>query len=166
MTGPLLQWRHGRQARQLGLHLVGGWNYCCRHPDNRGAEWTYPVVTTTPRRRWFRFSLRTLFVVVTVFAAWLGWELNWIRERRLIANGAPRWVVFDTQLGTQHLVQPKAPGILWIFGEPGYAAVRLVVCIDDQNGDEDKEIMRAKGLFPESLVELATVPKCNWIGSP
>jgi hypothetical protein len=24
------------------------------------------MVSTTPRRRWFRFSLRTLFVVVTV----------------------------------------------------------------------------------------------------
>ena len=29
-----------------------------------------------PKRRWFRFSLRTLFVVVTVFCVWLGW-LGW-----------------------------------------------------------------------------------------
>lgn len=35
----------------------------------------------TPRR-WFRFSLRTLFVVVTVFAVWLGWELSFIKERK------------------------------------------------------------------------------------
>jgi hypothetical protein len=27
---------------------------------------------TPPRRRWFRFSLRTLFVVVTLLGIWLG----------------------------------------------------------------------------------------------
>ncbi len=35
-----------------------------------------------PRHRGFRFSLRTLFVVVTLVAVWLEWELRFIRERR------------------------------------------------------------------------------------
>jgi hypothetical protein len=30
-------------------------------------------MTPAPKRRWFQFSLRTMFVVVTVFACWLGW---------------------------------------------------------------------------------------------
>jgi len=30
-------------------------------------------MTSTPKRRWFRFSLRTLFVVVTVAACYIGW---------------------------------------------------------------------------------------------
>jgi hypothetical protein len=30
-------------------------------------------------RRWFQYSLRTLFIIVTVFAVWLGWELSIIR---------------------------------------------------------------------------------------
>jgi len=34
------------------------------------------------RRRWFRFSLRTMFVVVTLLALALGHEVNLIRERR------------------------------------------------------------------------------------
>ncbi len=36
-------------------------------------------------RRWFRFSLRTLFVAMTLLAClacWLGYELNWIRQRQ------------------------------------------------------------------------------------
>ncbi len=37
---------------------------------------------TAPRRRWFRFSLPTMFVGVTVCACWLGYQLNWIHERR------------------------------------------------------------------------------------
>jgi hypothetical protein len=30
-------------------------------------------MTTAPKRRWFAFSLRTLFVLVTVFGIWLGY---------------------------------------------------------------------------------------------
>ena len=41
---------------------------------------------TAPKRRWFRFSLRMMFVVVTVFGCWLGYELNWIRQRHEISN--------------------------------------------------------------------------------
>ena len=38
------------------------------------------------RRRWFRlaFSLRTLFVVVTGFAVWLGWNAQIVRERKAV----------------------------------------------------------------------------------
>jgi hypothetical protein len=34
-----------------------------------------------PPRHWFRFSLRTLFLVVTVAGCWMGYYLNWARER-------------------------------------------------------------------------------------
>jgi len=39
---------------------------------------------TAPKRRWFRYSLRTLFVVVTLFACWLGWNPSRIRERERV----------------------------------------------------------------------------------
>ena len=32
-------------------------------------------------RRWFRFSLRTLFVLLTLFGVWLGWNLPQVRKR-------------------------------------------------------------------------------------
>src|SRR5438128_2274316 len=35
-----------------------------------------------PTRRWFRFSLRTIFVVVTVLAIALGWNAHRLRERQ------------------------------------------------------------------------------------
>jgi hypothetical protein len=38
-------------------------------------------MTCAPQRRWFRFSLRTLFVVVTVIACWLGWNVQIVRRR-------------------------------------------------------------------------------------
>ena|GEM_PF-3510493 len=43
-------------------------------------------------RRWYQFGLRTMFVAVTLFAIWLGWDLRTIRERKSVkqwieANG-------------------------------------------------------------------------------
>jgi hypothetical protein len=35
-----------------------------------------------PRRRWFRFSLRTMLVLVTLLCLYLGWAMNWKRQRR------------------------------------------------------------------------------------
>jgi hypothetical protein len=40
---------------------------------------------TKPTRRWFRFSLRTMLVLVTlvaIIAGWVGQQLNWIGQRR------------------------------------------------------------------------------------
>ena len=73
-----------------------------------------------PRRRWFRlaFSLRTLLVVVTLIGCWLGYQLNWIRQRHaLLKSNTVRlrhdYFLFDA---------PPAPGLLWIFGEQGAGA--------------------------------------------
>lgn len=37
-----------------------------------------------PRRRWGTFSLRTMFVVMTVFCCWLGWEMSIVRQRQTV----------------------------------------------------------------------------------
>ena len=39
------------------------------------------MIARSPHRRWFRFSLRSLFVAVTLFACWLGWNWRQVRER-------------------------------------------------------------------------------------
>ena len=41
-------------------------------------------MTAPPKRRWFSFSLRTMFVVVTVFGVWLGWQLKIVRDRKAL----------------------------------------------------------------------------------
>jgi hypothetical protein len=40
------------------------------------------VTETKPKRRWFRFSLRTLFVLVTIVGIWLGLQVRTVMHRK------------------------------------------------------------------------------------
>src|ERR1700681_821661 len=80
----------------------------------------------TPKRRWLRFTLLTLAVVVTVFCGWLSYGLNWIRQRHefearedveaFLASDKNAWVhapvllkLFD-EPSRDRLVLPSRPG--------------------------------------------------------
>ncbi len=43
-------------------------------------------VTPANKRRWFAYSLRSLFVVVTIFGIWLGWNANTVGRRLSIRH--------------------------------------------------------------------------------
>ena len=100
---------------------------------------------TAPKRRWFRWSLRTMFVVVTLFAVWLGYSLNWIRERDkilapcrefdwhkktpqtfnyVVGSGNPvgLWI-YDADDDQVEMRLMRAPAMLWLFGELGHCNV-------------------------------------------
>jgi hypothetical protein len=104
-------------------------------------------MTTSTPRRWFRlaFSLRTLFVVVTVFGCWLGYSLNWIKQRHaaLSSEFAGRLM---TDPNDRFFPGPvRAPGFLWVFGEEGVSVVLTSNATDDQRS----EVQR---LFPEAKI--------------
>ena len=69
-----------------------------------------------PKRRWFAYSLRTLFVVMTVFACWLGYQLNWIRQRHNAKIGFGY-----LQIATTGPIPCHAPWPLRWFGEEGHS---------------------------------------------
>jgi len=70
---------------------------------------------TRPRHRWFQFSLRTVFVVMTVFCGLLGYQGRWIYARReAIRSGIAVRHVF----GSNQIV-PLAPFALRLFGASG-----------------------------------------------
>ena len=48
--------------------------------------------------RWFRFSLRTTFVLVTIFGVWLGWNLKIVRERKAVVAEINRVVTYRDDL--------------------------------------------------------------------
>ena len=97
---------------------------------------------TLHNRGWFRFSLRTLFVVMTLAAiplGWVGYSLNWIRQRHEILSLVNGPVEF---FGTHR----TAPAGLWVFGETGRNAIRL------PSTTSVYESAAVKRLYPESVV--------------
>jgi len=76
------------------------------------------MTDTAPNRRRFRWSLRTIFVVVTALGCWLGYEVNWIRERHVVVADFVMYRAYRVASNS-----PSAPSFLWLFGEKGYTAV-------------------------------------------
>jgi hypothetical protein len=105
----------------------------------------------TPRHQSFRFSLRTLFVLITLVAIWVGWSFNWIRQRR-------EFVRLGNELGAVvSRGEVRAPGLLWVFGELG---AQVVLLFTDKESDFD----RARQIFPEAHVETNPVHRVErWI---
>jgi hypothetical protein len=117
-------------------------------------------MTPAPKRRWFQWSLRTLFVVVTVFGCWLGYELNWIRQRhRYLEDQADLRARFPGAIQSS-AVPVDAPGFLWLFGERGHGGELSILVLEADPGhfaDIGAEIAKARSLFPEIGSCLVTV---------
>jgi hypothetical protein len=145
-----------------------------RCDDSRRCSWNARM--TEPHKcRWFTFSLRTLFVIVTVSAAWIGYELNWIRQRHELISrqahllftsqevdardeGSIAWAIEQVSGDRVAPVTPTvAPGLLGLFCERGLNDLALTVQIDESNKlsrSSLAEIARAKRLFPEAKISL------------
>jgi hypothetical protein len=102
------------------------------------------------RRLRFVFSLRTLFLVVTAFAALIGYELNWIQQRHelisrqahllftsqgieesLLDERSIAWAIDSVSGDRVEPVAPKAaPGLLGLFSESGLNDLTLTVQLD------------------------------------
>jgi hypothetical protein len=129
------------------------------------------------RRLRFVFSLRTLFLVVTAFAVWIGYELNWIHRRHELINRHAHllfavqgveeslldersiaWAVESVSGDRVAPVAPMpAPGLLGLFSERGLNDLTIIVQIDKANKlipSSLKEIELAKRLFPEANLSL------------
>ena len=97
------------------------------------------MTETKPKRRWFRFSLRTLFVVVTIVgvaACWVTYQLNWIRQRHAFLNSSD---VLSEAPGFSN--EPAIWPLSW-FGEPAPRKHFVPFA----------KIERAQQLFPEAPI--------------
>jgi hypothetical protein len=105
-------------------------------------------------RRWFRFSLRMLFLLVALVAIWLGYHLNWIRQR----HAARAWVKGQAEYFDDVPVQQgafpgaHAPWRIRMLGEDGVTSIWVVV----RKEAVDPEQQRLEGLFPEAKVGVYT----------
>jgi hypothetical protein len=89
--------------------------------------------------RWFQYSLGTMFLVVTAFSCWLGYELNWIRQRH---EAFDRYQIRSMDVPEiEEALQ--APSGLWMFGEAG---IRSIWC----DNLTDEEHCKLERIFPEA----------------
>jgi hypothetical protein len=126
---------------------------------------------TARKRRWFRFSLRTVFMLMTAFGMFLGWlvyQLNWIRQRNeYVAEKQTIWAaahhrVFQAQSGAARsrvdirIEDVSPPSQLWLFGERGVSSLQMCVWVQDIHDEQclidafKSERARALRLFPET----------------
>jgi hypothetical protein len=122
-------------------------------------------MTAVAPRRWLRFSLRSLFIALTILACWLGYQLNWIRQRReFYAKNEADMLQHcgSTMIGVQY---GKAPGLLWLFGE---SAKPLIVLHVEGNSPEAltpadlERIRQARLLFPETRGDFGIAHDKKW----
>jgi len=105
-----------------------------------------------------RFSLRTLFVLVTssgVSAGWVAYQLNWIRQPRALIfqfGHAPQieaWSLRETN-DTTPFTAPDSPWNLRLFGEKPFLWIAIM----------DYERAPIRKLFPEysEILDAPVVP--------
>jgi hypothetical protein len=68
-----------------------------------------------PRRRWFSYSLRTMFVAMTVMGIFLAYDINWIRQRHEFLR--------TTRQPDNLFEAGPAPIMLRLLGEGGWKGV-------------------------------------------
>ncbi len=117
---------------------------------NSGTSTTASPAQASCRRRWPRFRLRTMLVLVTLLAiplAWVAHSLCRIRERHQYLSQHESLFEATVRLnvnisgGRQFPASVAAPGGLWLLGEQGVA--RLTV-------SDPSEKEAAGRLFPEA----------------
>ena len=110
------------------------------------------MTKTKPKRRWFRFGLPTLFVAVTVIACFLGWQVNIVRQRRVILDTIGRaneGVKYNLRGGLfRRFDEPSVPFWReWLGDKPV-----LNIVLWEYEPFTPSEIETIKQLFPEAVV--------------
>jgi len=127
-----------------------------------------------------RFSLRSLFVLVTAICLFLGYELNWIKRRHAFldehikafhseATHLEKYSEPEKRVYYRvHNRKPvRAPYLLWLFDEPGWGELDFVLTdglTKKESGSEyvrwitfytsssHPVVVKARRLFPEAKI--------------
>jgi hypothetical protein len=95
----------------------------------------------TPRRPW-QFGIGTMLLLVTVFGVWLGWELNFIRERQA-------WIRDNEQALMPKPGSTREASIPWWRNSLGDRAIPSILVAMDASAQEREQL---QSLFPEAEV--------------
>lgn len=93
----------------------------------------------TLKHRRFRFSLVTLFVVVTAaacLACWMGYGKNWVQQRQALLERGSILSFGESTI---------PPFQLWIIGETGHQTILI-------RSHSREDTINAQALFPEARI--------------
>ena len=112
--------------------------------------------TRPTRRHRYRFSLRTMLVLVMLVCVYLGWALNWKRQRHQFLMRAD---VEDISNDYESTDRRSAPLALRILGESG---IRGLMLGDGLNQVHPEMETAARHLFPESQIGFRGYKQREW----
>jgi hypothetical protein len=109
------------------------------------------------RRRWFRFSLRSMFVLVTVLCCWLGWEASVVKHRKQTLKEVQQKGVFQF-MPAESFAKTFPPGtqtppiatIPRLRSWLGDSAVQTIYYTAHYEGFSQAELDRLAKIFPEA----------------
>ena len=117
------------------------------------------------RRPWFRFSLRTLLVVVTVLCCWLAWESSVVRQRKAVRQEAANNPAFElvTAEDALRLISPSATPpqmarVSMIRRWLGDQAIQSIEYNRQYGNFSDDKLKRLTQTFPEAEVREVHIP--------
>lgn len=121
-----------------------------------------------PPRRWFRFSLRTMFVAVTGLCCWLGWESSVVRERRAVREEfrvKGLQFVAAEEMAERYVGTPipvptlaKVPMVRRWLGDQ---AVQEIWYLAYNSSISESDIGRVKQIFPEAELRESFPAPCH-----
>jgi hypothetical protein len=128
-------------------------------------------MNTPSPRRWFRFSLRTMLVVVTALCVWLAWESSVVRERRELRRELTEsQFEFQTEVWVSPPLivspgpsPPKVARVSLIRRLLGDEAVQKIWYVPHyQEPEETKELLaRLQRVFPEAELSERLFEPCH-----
>lgn len=124
-------------------------------------------MTEQTKRRWYSFSLRTMFILVTVLCVWLGWQLNLVRERRNALNEPAIVAKFNTTTADAYAAMyagtPPDPvaRISFVRRMLGDEAIQQIWYQGWGDVPTAEELARMQSLFPEATMSEYLPEPCH-----
>jgi len=134
-----------------------------------------------PKRRWLRFSLRTMLVMFTVVAVWLGWNARLVHQRQKLLHSLPAqhiasdfvsdkerlWPTRETEYFTDDALTRRDPAMRARHRRYEPTAPYRLSRVRKWLGDELRifiayhpgpNLERTRHLFPEAIVYIYDEP--------
>jgi len=132
-------------------------------PSRRKRYLVPPPPPEKPHQRvWLHFSLRTVFVLLTLIAvlfAWINVQLNWLNERREALNWLKRQPIEHFKGNEVRVFAGIQPWLLRFVNEPDIDVI--VIPYSDSPQADRERLQEFRKLFPEAeihLIEYAKIP--------